>query len=366
MESCGDSWGGDSPSDGVRPHHCDNVKKAHLVNIANLEIGRLKFLRQELFAYASAEVTWVELNLDERQALLDVFVRGKLNGETNEWEEKQSPNYYNIWITHQLIYGSGSGNGAYSGWNCSIPCDKCDADHGTCQFDGSCECEPGWYGAACDRRCDCFRLDCSASADRQACEAAGQGGLKSARSDSGYEIRAFGTCMRDGACLCHPDDTGLMYNGKDCFTPCEPCSHGVCQLDGSCKCNSGWSGPACDTKNHTECLPAITCTAHAKQTALVSASMGTPVSTVPSHARHATMELVRLTVPASAASDGRVRTAPSAWALRSLRQTSRSAMKVGRHIITAVSELGSTCPRTTIRRALRGSRPRTLHTKPAR
>ncbi|XRB05991.1 laminin-type egf-like protein [Pycnococcus provasolii] len=255
MESCGDSWGGDSPSDGVRPHHCDNVKKAHLVNIANLEIGRLKFLRQELFAYASAEVTWVELNLDERQALLDVFVRGKLNGETNEWEEKQSPNYYNIWITHQLIYGSGSGNGAYSGWNCSIPCDKCDADHGTCQFDGSCECEPGWYGAACDRRCDCFRLDCSASADRQACEAAGQGGLKSARSDSGYEIRAFGTCMRDGACLCHPDDTGLMYNGKDCFTPCEPCSHGVCQLDGSCKCNSGWSGPACDTKNHTECLP---------------------------------------------------------------------------------------------------------------
>ena len=61
--------------------------------------------------------------------------------------------------------------------------------------------------------------------------------------------------MRDGACLCHPDDTGLMYNGKDCFTPCEPCSHGVCQLDGSCKCNSGWSGPACDTKNHTECLP---------------------------------------------------------------------------------------------------------------
>ena len=96
-------------------------------------------------------------NLNERQSLLNTHLRGGYEPELMQWVTYREPSYYKIWIMHQLMYGVSSGADAYTGWNCSVPCDRCDSEHGTCQYDGSCECELGWYGEDCSNKCDCFR-----------------------------------------------------------------------------------------------------------------------------------------------------------------------------------------------------------------
>ena len=87
---------------------------------------------------------------------INTMTRGRFNASTGEFETIRDPDYHMIWIVHQLIHGVASGD-AYTGWQCDVKCQECDEDHGTCQYDGSCECAEGWYGPACDRRCDCYR-----------------------------------------------------------------------------------------------------------------------------------------------------------------------------------------------------------------
>jgi hypothetical protein len=87
---------------------------------------------------------------------INTMTRGRFNASTGEFETIRDPDYHMIWIVHQLIHGVASGD-AYTGWKCDVKCQECDQDHGTCQYDGTCECAEGWYGPACDRRCDCYR-----------------------------------------------------------------------------------------------------------------------------------------------------------------------------------------------------------------
>ena len=153
-----------------------------------------------------------------------------------------------IWIINTLIHGVNSGlTGAYTGTTCSIACDACDPDHGTCQLNGKCECETGWYGEKCDKPCNCFK-EYATNDDGSVSEV-----IKT--TAHGVQIRSWGFCKRDGTCVCGTDDGGVQYSGEDCFVPCAPCHNGACQADSTCLCNKGWLGTTCDIRNFTECLP---------------------------------------------------------------------------------------------------------------
>jgi hypothetical protein len=134
---CGTDW------DSVRPWDCDDVIKAHFIREQNLEVGTVEVKRMRMKQNVNAENVWFANNVNERQRLLNTMVRGAYNMNTGAYREFRSPDFYMIWIVHQLIYGLSSGD-AYTGWNCGVKCVACDAEHGTCQYDGTCECVSGW------------------------------------------------------------------------------------------------------------------------------------------------------------------------------------------------------------------------------
>ena len=78
--------------------------KAHYVREANLEIGRMRMRQLNLIEQFEQEERWLSLNLNERQNLLDRYVRGLFNSTTGEWEEYRHPDFYSIWVLHQLLY----------------------------------------------------------------------------------------------------------------------------------------------------------------------------------------------------------------------------------------------------------------------
>ena len=249
-EGCGSDW------NAVRPWLCDDVVKAHFVRERNRELGVSEVRYLTLEQTTQAENVWFANNVNERQRLINAVKRGVFNATTGVFETKRDPDYYVIWILHQLIHGVVSGDtGAYTGWNCAVPCDACDPDHGTCNYDGSCECAPGWYGARCDRRCDCYRHVAVKNALELRDEAEDVE-LETVVSQSGYAIRPHGTCRRDGTCACYEDEDGTKWTGPRCFTKCAPCANGDCaEDDGRCVCRDGWIGETCDTPTFTECLP---------------------------------------------------------------------------------------------------------------
>lgn len=248
VAGCGAEW------DSVRPWDCDDVVKSHFVRERNLELGNVEVRYLGLQQSTGAENVWFANNVNERQRLINTMTRGRFNRTTGAFQTIRDPDYYLVWIVHQLIHGVASGDG-YAGWNCAVKCDACDPDHGTCQYDGTCECAEGWYGAACDRACDCYRHVAVKNA-LELRERAEDVLLESVDSHSGYPIQPHGTCQRDGTCRCYRDPDGTQWTGRDCFTKCKPCANGRCAYeDGSCACDEGWSGEDCSTPTFVECLP---------------------------------------------------------------------------------------------------------------
>ena len=246
-QGCGSDW------DSVRPWDCDDVIKSHFVRERNLELGTVEVRKMRMAQDVKAENEWFSNNVNERQRLLNTMLRGRFNATTGTFQDIRSPDYYMIWIMHLLINGIPSGDG-YTGWNCGVKCDACHPEHGTCQYDGTCECVTGWYGAACDKKCDCFRHVAVKNA-LELQNLADDVFLESIDSHSGYAIQPHGTCQRDGSCKCYADPDGLMWTGKDCFTKCKPCHHGDCAEDGSCTCHPGWTGETCSVPRFVECMP---------------------------------------------------------------------------------------------------------------
>jgi len=239
LQGCGNSYYT------ARPWACDDNVKAEFILQAEMQIGALTAQREALASSASASAasaaavaltlsTWQQNSLNERQRLLDTQLRGVFNTTTLEWQQTRSggPDYYMAWIIHQLLYGvayTTPTHTGYSGWNCSVPCAPCNSTGGSCQYDGSCECIPGRYGADCSLTCACSTVALSTGA---------------------------GTCDRDGSCVCHIDGDGINWAGADCSIPCAPCSFGTCvQKTGLCLCEPGWIGDACNIANVTLCLP---------------------------------------------------------------------------------------------------------------
>lgn len=250
-DGCGKDW------DAVRPWLCDDVVKAHFVRERNRKLGVMEVQYLRLQQTTEAENVWFANNVNERQRLINAVRRGVFNASAGveNFQTKRDPDYYVIWILHQLIHGVVSGDtNAYTGWNCAVRCDACDPEHGTCNYDGTCECAPGWYGARCDRRCDCFRHVAVKNA-LELKNLADDVELETVMSHSGYAIRPHGTCRRDGTCACYEDEDGTKWTGPDCFTKCAPCNNGACGEDGRCVCREGWTGETCDTPTFTECLP---------------------------------------------------------------------------------------------------------------
>ena len=239
LAGCGTSY------DATKPWECDDNVKAQFILQAQLQIGALRAQREALSSSASASAAsaaavaltlsrWQQNSLNERQRLLNTQLRGIFNTSTLTWQVTRSggPDYYMTWILHQLLYGvtfTTPTTTGYTGWDCSIPCAPCDSSGGTCQYDGSCECIPGRYGANCSATCACSTTALASGA---------------------------GTCDRDGACVCHADAQGLSWSGTDCGSPCAPCAYGTCNVkDGTCTCSPGWTGSSCDTANVTQCQP---------------------------------------------------------------------------------------------------------------
>ena len=102
---------------------------------------------------------------------------------------------------------------------------------GSCDVNGTCTCEAGWEGTACN---------CQAST-----------------TCSGH-----GSCNPDGSCACAPNRVGNCevciptFYGDECDVMCKAdvhCSgHGVCNAQGTCNCDSGWAGANC-----SECAPDV-------------------------------------------------------------------------------------------------------------
>lgn len=76
-----------------------------------------------------SENVWFANNVNERQRLLNTMTRGRFDKVAGDFEQLRSPDYFMIWIMHQLLYGLASQD-AYTGWSCGVKCHACDLDHG--------------------------------------------------------------------------------------------------------------------------------------------------------------------------------------------------------------------------------------------
>lgn len=241
--NCGDDW------EAANPWDCDDALKAHFLRMRKEAIGATR-VDLKIATESSDQERWYTNSKDERQRLMNVFLAGMYDATSGEYVTTRTTGADRtmIWIINTLIHGVNSGlTGAYTGTTCSIACDACDPDHGTCQLNGKCECETGWYGERCDKSCNCFK-EYATNEDGSVSEV-----IKT--TAHGVQIRSWGFCKRDGTCVCGTDDGGVQYSGEDCFVPCAPCHNGACQADSTCLCNKGWLGTTCDIRNFTECLP---------------------------------------------------------------------------------------------------------------
>ena len=122
--------------------------------------------------------------------------------------------------------------------------------HGSCRLDGTCECNAGWQGSACDLfSCDGVN-DCSGHGDCievNACSC--HVGYTGATCNESTTCPARNNCSGNGVCL--DLDTCLCYTGYfgaecDTFECNQGCSgRGTCEAPDVCSCILGWTGFDC-------------------------------------------------------------------------------------------------------------------------
>lgn len=113
---------------------------------------------------------------------------------------------------------------------------------------GKCFCEPGWTGAACDKKVDDSEpVSCGdhgvAFGGKCFCEAGWSGETCDQKAAPAPEVCSGQGVMFGGKCFCQPG-----YSGASCeISNNEPltCDHGLA-LSGRCYCEAGWSGEQCD------------------------------------------------------------------------------------------------------------------------
>jgi len=147
--------------------------------------------------------------------------------------------------------------------------------YGTCHPSGTCVCEPGWHGDACDLRA-CVPSDWRS--DLHACGAHGTCVDGFCRCDAGFSsVSARGVaCQRecptdcsapygvcgDAFCLCVRGRRGADCSGVLCPNGCS--TRGTCGANGMCLCHAGFGGDDCSARfctsncsSHGSCIVVV-------------------------------------------------------------------------------------------------------------
>ncbi|KAM8855846.1 integrin beta-like protein 1 isoform 2-T2 [Spinachia spinachia] len=105
---------------------------------------------------------------------------------------------------------------------------------------GTCECDEGWFGEACQ-----FQKEC---------ELSGKKSKELCRNPQGVVCSNRGTC-HCGSCMCDNKDSGGLVTGRFCECDDSECldeetgevcgGHGQCYC-GNCYCAAGWHGDKCE------------------------------------------------------------------------------------------------------------------------
>lgn len=125
-----------------------------------------------------------------------------------------------------------------------------------------CVCDFGWFGDACDNKCDCETVgteECNvtSSGDYTCLCLSNHTGARCHECEDGYfrdpdvgncgvycvadeTCSGHGSCDHLGRCVC--DD---WWYGESCDCHCS--SKGICNTDGGCLCDAAWDGDECNT-----------------------------------------------------------------------------------------------------------------------
>ncbi|KAK3101710.1 hypothetical protein FSP39_005732 [Pinctada imbricata] len=141
------------------------------------------------------------------------------------------------------VFGTCHCNTGYVGARCESQChrDTTCSGNGTCTACGGCVCDACFHGSDCSSMCSGFgqckggQCQCDACHIGDFCES---------------ECNGHGACGSNGTCVCDPNWYGDKCTIKGCPTQtADECSgNGLCNAySGVCYCNPGWEGADCGT-----------------------------------------------------------------------------------------------------------------------
>lgn len=127
---------------------------------------------------------------------------------------------------------------------------RIDTGHGQCQENGTCDCDPGWRGVACDLfSCDGSN-DCSGNGecvDVNTCQCYvgyyGKSCNEMITCPSVRNCSRNGVCVDNSTCVCYGGYFGNLCDQFECTQGCS--GRGTCEGPDICSCILGWTGFDC-------------------------------------------------------------------------------------------------------------------------